>query len=87
MFDLLNSFVGEAKTLTQNVILVMAIIFVGWTWWKTKALTATLGALLFAAVVVWGVNSIPTLRNLVNEDVQDRTEENDSRRPDPRAAR
>jgi len=86
VFDLLNGFVIDAETLMRNGILVLGIIFVGWTWWRTKALTTTLGALLFAAVVIWGVNHFSVLSGVVDKDVNTRIQEQPGSRPnDPRA--
>jgi hypothetical protein len=86
VFDLLNGFVIDAEMLMRNGILVLGIIFVGWTWWRTKALTTTLGALLFAAVVIWGVNNFSVLSGVVDKDVDTRIHEQPgSRSNDPRA--
>jgi hypothetical protein len=87
LFELLEGFVTDAELLMRNGILVLGIVFVGWTWWRTKALTTTMGALLFAAVVIWGVNHFGALSGLVDEDIRDRTGRPTTQSVDPRATR
>jgi hypothetical protein len=72
LFDILDGFVIDAKNLIVDGMLVLAIVFVGWTWWRTKALTTTFGALLFAAVVLYGVNHFEDLSAVVQKDVDER---------------
>lgn len=72
MFQILNGFVTDARTLMQGVMLVMGIAFVGATWWRTKAMAPTLGAVLLAAIVVFAVNNFDTLSNDVKRDVDNR---------------
>jgi hypothetical protein len=86
VFDLLNGFVSDAETLLRNGMLVLGIIFVGWTWWRSKALTSTLGALLFAAVVIWGVNNFDVLSGVVEQDVNERVDNPRGSSGDPRAS-
>ena len=86
MFRILESFVADAESLLKNGMLVLGIVFVGWTWWRTKALTSTMGALLFAAVIIWGVNNFTTLSGVVDKDVDDRIENPRRGNADPRAS-
>jgi hypothetical protein len=72
MFQILNGFVADARTLMQGVMLVMGIAFVGATWWRTKAMAPTLGAVMLAAIVVFAVNNFDTLSNDVKRDVDNR---------------
>ena len=80
----MEGFVKDARILAQDGMLVLGIVFVGWTWWKTKALTTTLGALLFAAVVLYGVNNFTTLSNIVEQDVDNRRDAPTTTEVDPR---
>jgi hypothetical protein len=69
MLRIINNFIGSFQTLAEAAILLLAIIFVGMTWIRTRSLAPTLGAVLLGAVVVWGVNHIDVLENKVTEDV------------------
>jgi hypothetical protein len=48
---------------------LLALVFVGTTWVRTKSLAPTLGALVLGAVVIWGVNSMPVLQQNIQEDI------------------
>jgi hypothetical protein len=85
MFDILNSFVRDAENLVIGGIDVLAIVFVGWTWWRTKAAATTVGALLFAAVIVFGVNNVDILSGDIEKDVDQRRRETTNQSNDPRA--
>jgi hypothetical protein len=58
---------GEVEVLVQAAIAVMAMIMVIAVWAKSKALVPTLGALLFGAFVVWGVDNTDILRPNIDE--------------------
>lgn len=85
MFEILNSFVRDAEGLVIGGIDVLAVVFVGWTWWRTKAAATTVGALLFAAVIVFGVNNVDVLSGDIQEDVDQRRDDATNRSNDPRA--
>lgn len=70
MFNILNDFVSRAENLMLGVIVVMAIGSTAITWNRTKSLTATLGALLLGAIVVFGVNSFRDLASIIGQDVE-----------------
>ncbi len=69
MLEIINNFIESFQVLVAAGILLLAIVFVGMTWIRTRSLAPTLGAVLLGAVVVWGVNNIDVLENKVNEDV------------------
>ena len=69
MLEIINNFIESFQVLVVAGILLLAIVFVGMTWIRTRSLAPTLGAVLLGAVVVWGVNNIDVLENKVNEDV------------------
>lgn len=80
MFKVFNGVIEDAEYLMNAAIIVMATWFVVWTWFRTKALVPTLGALLLGAVVIFGVSGFDTtLKNRIDEDVDRYSEE-----PDPR---
>lgn len=58
MIDWLNSETTAIGGLIQNGISVLAIAFVGMVFWRSKAFAPTIGALLLAGVVIWGVRNI-----------------------------
>lgn len=69
MLRIINNFITSFQTLVIAGILLLAIVFVGMTWVRTRSLAPTLGAVMLGAVVVWGVNNIDVLEDKVNEDV------------------
>jgi hypothetical protein len=71
MVDILNGFLTDATNLVKVDMTLMAIVFVGMTWVRTRSLAPTLGALLLGAVVVYGVNNYSFLSQQVKEDVED----------------
>jgi fatty acid desaturase len=69
MFNVFNGAINDARTLLTAAIGVVAIWFVAWTWFRTKALVPTLGALLLGAIVIFGVTQFTFLSNQVQQDV------------------
>ena len=59
----------DFTNLVQLGIGLLALVFVGMTWARTRSLAPTLGALVLGAVVVWGVNNMPILQREVDEDI------------------
>lgn len=47
---------------------VLAILYVLMTWWRTKALVPTLVALLLAGIVLWAVSNIDWFKRKVGEE-------------------
>ncbi len=68
MIDWMNSEIASIGGLLQNGITVVAIAFVGMVFWRTKALAPTLGALLLAGGVVWGVHNIAWFEGKIGEE-------------------
>lgn len=69
MFDVFNGVVADTRTLLTAAIGVVAIWFVAWTWFRSKSLVPTLGALLLGAVVIFGITRMDTLTNRIQDDV------------------
>jgi hypothetical protein len=67
--EILRNFLGDFTGLVKLGITLLALVFVATTWVRTKSLAPTLGALVLGAVVIWGVNSMPTLQQNIQEDV------------------
>jgi hypothetical protein len=72
MFEILDGFVRSARSTLLGGMGVVAIAFVAMTWMRTRALAATLGALLLGAVVIYGVSNFDALSNDIKQDVDDR---------------
>jgi O-antigen ligase len=72
VFDILNSFIADARVLVLGVIGVLAIVFVGMTWMRTRSLAPTLAAVLLGAVVVYAVNNFDDLSDDIEQDVSRR---------------
>jgi hypothetical protein len=72
LFHILNGFVDDAESLLRAVMVVMGIAFVAATWWRTKAMAPTLGAVMLSAIVVFAVNNFETLGKDIEADVQER---------------
>jgi hypothetical protein len=75
MSDLLLGFMTDARLVLLMAIGVMAIAFVFMTWFRTRSLMPTLGALLLGAVVIAGVNRMSTLQTLAEKDIDRYTSE------------
>lgn len=69
MLRIINNFIASFQVLVIAGILLLAIVFVGMTWIRTRSLAPTLGAVLLGAVVVWGVNNMDVLEDKIDEDV------------------
>jgi hypothetical protein len=66
---LMDGLLKDGKQLLIAVTGVMAIWFVIWTWFRTKSIVPTLGAVLMGAAVLWGVTNVGGLKDKVNEDI------------------
>jgi hypothetical protein len=69
LLDIINGFMREFDSLIKFGIGLLAIIFVGMTWIRTRSLAPTIGAVVLGAVVVWGINNMPVLTREVGEDI------------------
>jgi hypothetical protein len=70
VFRVFNGVVDDLKSVLESAIVAMAIWFVAWTWFRTKALVPTLSSLLLGAIVIYGVQNFDTtLKDRVKEDV------------------
>jgi len=54
---------GKVESMLLVVIGVAAIAFVFSVWWRTKALVATISAMVLAGGVVWGTNNVDWFRD------------------------
>jgi hypothetical protein len=67
----LNNLIAQAQVLVVAGIGLMAIVFVGVVWARTKSAVPTVGAVVLGAVVVWGVSNINFVQQKVDQDIRD----------------
>ena len=61
--DWINQEAGKVENTLLICIAVAAIAFVFSVWWRTKALVATISAMVLAGGVVWGSNNVDWFRD------------------------
>ena len=71
MIQTLNNLIAQAQVLVVAGIGLMAIVFVGVVWARTKSAVPTVGAVVLGAVVVWGVSNIDFVQQKVDQDIRD----------------
>ena len=71
MIQTLNNLIAQAQVLVVAGIGLMAIVFVGVVWARTKSAVPTVGAVVLGAVVVWGVSNINFVQQKVDQDIRD----------------
>lgn len=69
MIEQLTNLTADARQLLQAVVVVVAIGMTLATWAKTKSAVATVGSLMLAVFVIWGVNNVDFLQAKVDEDL------------------
>ena len=70
MIDWASGKLVELQQLMQLGVAVMAVAMVIMVWAKTKAFVPTIGALVFGAVLTWGVYHSDVLQQKVDEEFQ-----------------
>jgi hypothetical protein len=68
VIDLLSDKIADVEAVVRAAITLMALIFVGMVWAKTKSFVPVVGALLLGALVIWGVNNVDFLEQKVGEE-------------------
>ena len=68
MIEWLQQELGTVQGLVQAAAVLMAIIYVVMTWWRTKALVATVVAMVLAGAVLWAINNISWFQNKIGQD-------------------
>jgi len=61
--DWINQEAAKVEEMLLIVIAVAAIAFVFSVWWRTKALVATISAMVLAGGVVWGSSNVDWFRD------------------------
>lgn len=70
MIDLLNDLIGRVEGLVIGGISLMALVMIGVTWAKTRSFVPVVGAVIFAALVIWGVHNVDFLQERIGEDIE-----------------
>ena len=70
MTDLLHAEILKIEALVQAGVALMALVMVVVVWARTKAFVPTIGAVLFGAIVTWGVHNTDFLQQKVNDEFQ-----------------
>lgn len=71
VLEIIEGFINSFTNLVQLGITLLALVFVGMTWARTRSLAPTIGALVLGAVVIWGVYNMSFLQTQVGEDIQE----------------
>jgi hypothetical protein len=71
VIDLFHNLIDEAMDLVTAAVVLMAIVMVVSTWARTRAFVPTIGAMLFGALVIWGVRNVDFLEEQIGEDIVD----------------
>ena len=62
--------INQAQTVVQAGVVLLGIGVVVATYARTKAIVPTLGALLFAAVVIWSVNNTGWFEDKIGQEFE-----------------
>lgn len=68
MTELLHGEIAKVESLVQAAVALLALIMVIVVWVRTKAFVPTIGALLFAALITWGINNVGFFEQKVGEE-------------------
>jgi len=70
LIQLFSDKIADVEGLVRSLVGLMALVMIIVVWARTKSFMPTLGALLFGAVVIWGVNNVDFLERKVDEEFQ-----------------
>ncbi len=70
MIQLLSDKIADVEGLVRAFVGLMALVMIIVVWVRTKSFVPTLGALLFGAFLIWGVNNVDFLEQKVDEEFQ-----------------
>ncbi len=74
MVETAQQLIGNLTTLAIAASVVVAIAMILWSWVVQRTVTAVIGAIVLAAIVLFAISSTGWLRDRVAEDVGARTE-------------
>jgi hypothetical protein len=70
VIQLLSDKIADVEGLVRAFVGLMALVMIIVVWVRTKSFVPTLGALLFGAFLIWGVNNVDFLEQKVDEEFQ-----------------
>ena len=71
VLDWANTKTGQVRALVLTLAGLMAIIAVLMAYWKTRSVPGTLVAFVLAALVLWGISNLDSLKSRVGSEVVD----------------
>lgn len=74
MVETAQQLIGNLTTLAIAASVVVAIAMILWSWVVQRTVTAVIGAIVLAAIVLFAISSTGWLRDRVAEDFGARTE-------------
>ena len=74
MIETAQNLIGNLTTLAIGAAVVIAIAMILWSWVVQRTVSAVMGAIILAAIVLFAVSSTGWLRDKVAEDVGARTQ-------------
>ncbi len=74
MIETAQNLIGNLTTLAIGAAVVIAIAMILWSWVVQRTVSAVIGAIILAAIVLFAISSTGWLRDQVAEDVGARTQ-------------
>ncbi len=74
MIETGTTLIGNLTTLAIGAAVVIAIAMILWSWVVQRTVSAVMGAIILAAMVLFAISSTGWLRDKVAEDVGARTQ-------------
>ena len=74
MIETAQNLIGNLTTLAIGAAVVIAIAMILWSWVVQRTVSAVIGAIILAAIVLFAISSTRWLRDKVAEDVGARTQ-------------
>ncbi len=74
MIETGTNLIGNLTTLAIGAAVVIAIAMILWSWVVQRTVSAVIGAIILAAIVLFAISSTRWLRDKVAEDVGARTQ-------------
>ncbi len=74
MIETGTNLIGNLTTLAIGAAVVIAIAMILWSWVVQRTVSAVIGAIILAAIVLFAISSTGWLRDQVAEDVGARTQ-------------
>lgn len=69
MIDTMQGVVGQLTGLAVAAAVVIAIVMILWAWVVKRTVSAVIGVIILAAIVLFAINSTDWLRDRISDDV------------------